>query len=224
MAMNIIITGASRGIGFETAQLLAKNHRVYCLSRNIKPLLAVKNKNIIPISFDLIEFNTSILDTNFNSIDTIDIIINNAGLLTNKPFQEISATELQNMYAVNITSPYRLIQYFYAKLSSNAHIINISSMGGVQGSAKFSGLSGYSSSKGALTILTECLAEEFKEQNISVNCIALGAVQTEMLEEAFPGYKAPFSPKKVADYIADFALKGKDFFNGKIIPLATSTP
>lgn len=222
--MNIIITGASRGIGLETAKKLSKEHKVYCLSRNIEPLKALGNDNIIPISFDLIEFDQTILDDTFKNIDSIDVIINNAGFLVNKPFIEITPTELNNMYNVNVMSPYRLIQYFFPKLTNNAHIVNISSMGGVQGSAKFPGLSGYSSSKGALTILTECLAEEFKEQNIKVNCLALGAVQTEMLEEAFPGYQAPFSPEKMAKYVADFALNGKDFFNGKVMNVAVSTP
>lgn len=223
--MNIIITGASRGIGFETAKILAKEHKVYCLSRNIEPLIALNNENIIPISFDLITFNESTLDSFFDAVNSIDIIINNAGLLVNKPFKEISPLELQNMYSVNVLSPYHLIQYFYAKLvKSQAHVINISSMGGVQGSAKFPGLSGYSSSKGAMTILTECLAEEFKDDKVTVNCLALGAVQTEMLEEAFPGYEAPFSPEKMAKYVADFAINGKDYYNGKIMNVAISTP
>ncbi len=223
--MNIVITGASRGIGFETAKLLSKDHKVYCLSRNIEPLLALKNENIIPISFDLITFNEATLDSFFDTVDTIDVLINNAGLLVNKPFTEVTPFELHNMYTVNVLSPYRLVQYFYPKLvNNNSHILNISSMGGVQGSAKFPGLSGYSSSKGAMTILTECLAEEFKEDNVTVNCLALGAVQTEMLEEAFPGYKAPFSPEKMAKYVADFAVNGKEYYNGKVMNVAISTP
>ena len=223
--MNIIITGASRGIGLETAKILAKEHQVFCLSRNIEPLLALNNKNIIPIAFDLIAFNETVLDSYFKSIPKIDILINNAGFIVNKPFTENSAVELQNMYAVNVLSPFRLVQYFHKKLAhNNSHVLNISSMGGVQGSSKFPGLSGYSSSKGAMTILTECLAEEFKDEQIHVNCLALGAVQTEMLEEAFPGYKAPFSPEKMAKYVGDFAVNGKDYYNGKIMNVAISTP
>ncbi len=223
--MNIIITGASRGIGFETAKILAKEHKVYCLSRNIKSLVDLNNPNLIPITFDLIDFDSTILDKVFANVNSIDVIINNAGLLVNKPFTEVSALELQNMYAVNVMSPFRLVQYFYNKLPKNtAHILNISSMGGVQGSAKFPGLSGYSSSKGAMIILTECLAEEFKEDKITVNCLALGAVQTEMLAEAFPGYEAPFTANKMAKYVADFALKGKVYYNGKVLNVAISTP
>ncbi len=221
--MNIVITGASRGIGFETAKLLAKEHKVFCLSRNTNPLVNLNNDNIIPISFDLETFDISILDTYFNSIDKIDRIINNAGLLINKPLEELSQDDLQRMYRVNTIAPHLLVQYFLPKIS-DGHIVNISSMGGVQGTAKFPGLSGYSSSKGAVTILTECLAEELKEQNITVNALALGAVQTEMLSEAFPGYKAPLTAQEMAEYIADFTLKGQKYFNGKILNVALSTP
>ena len=105
-----------------------------------------------------------------------------------------------------------------------SHIINISSIGGIAGSSKFSGLSAYSSSKGALNILTEMLCEEFKDSGPSFNCLALGAVQTEMLEEAFPGYQAQVSSLEMANYIYKFSLEGNKFFNGKIIPVSTSNP
>jgi len=82
----------------------------------------------------------------------------------------------------------------------------------------------YSASKGALAILTESLAEELKEQNIRVNALALGAVQTEMLEEAFPGYQAAVTAEEMADFITDFALKAHSYINGKIIPVSLSTP
>ena len=97
-------------------------------------------------------------------------------------------------------------------------------MGGFQGSSKYRGLSYYSAAKAALSCLSECLAEEFREDGIIVNCLALGSVQTEMLEEAFPGYKAPVSAREMAELIADFAVKGSRFFNGKIIPVAFSNP
>jgi NAD(P)-dependent dehydrogenase (short-subunit alcohol dehydrogenase family) len=109
-------------------------------------------------------------------------------------------------------------------MSSGSHIVNISSMGGFQGSAKYKGLSYYSASKAALACLTECLATEFTEFGISVNCLALGAVQTEMLDEAFPGYKAPVDAKQMAEFISGFALTGHKFFNGKILPVALGNP
>jgi NAD(P)-dependent dehydrogenase (short-subunit alcohol dehydrogenase family) len=97
-------------------------------------------------------------------------------------------------------------------------------MGGFQGSAKYKGLSYYSASKAALACLTECLANEFTEYGICINCLALGAVQTEMFDEAFPGYKAPVDAKQMAEFIAGFALTGHKFFNGKILPVAINNP
>jgi NAD(P)-dependent dehydrogenase (short-subunit alcohol dehydrogenase family) len=97
-------------------------------------------------------------------------------------------------------------------------------MGGVNGSAKFPGLAAYSSSKGALGVLTELLAEEFKDEGPRTNALALGAVQTEMLAEAFPGYEAPVSAAQMANYIADFSLTAHQLYNGKVLPLSQSTP
>ena len=109
-------------------------------------------------------------------------------------------------------------------LKENSHVLNISSIGGVQGSLKFPGLAAYSSSKGALLTLTELLAEEYKDSKISFNALALGAVQTEMLEEAFPGYKAPVSAAEMAAYIFNFATTGHRFYNGKILQVSSNTP
>jgi NAD(P)-dependent dehydrogenase (short-subunit alcohol dehydrogenase family) len=97
-------------------------------------------------------------------------------------------------------------------------------MGGIQGSAKFPGLSLYSAAKGAVAVLTEAMAEELKERGISVNCLAFGAVQTEMLARAFPGYQAPINPDQIANFVADFCINGQKYFNGKILPVSISTP
>jgi len=106
----------------------------------------------------------------------------------------------------------------------NAHIVNISSMGGFQGSSKYPGMAVYSASKAALANLTEGLASEYAKDGIAFNCLALGAVQTEMLEQAFPGYKAPVSADDMANFISWFALAGHMFFNGKILPVSVSNP
>lgn len=227
--MNVIITGASRGIGFETAQLFLKNnHHVFCLTRNTESLENLNSHNLHIISTDLT--STESIDHAVNviksKVNCIDVVINNAGSIVNKPFEKIDYQELEIVYRVNVFAPFYLTQQLLHLLGrhSKAHVVNISSMGGFQGSAKFPGLSSYSSSKAAIAGLTECLAEEFKEKNISVNCLALGAVQTEMLEEAFPGYQAPLKPNQMAEYIYDFALKGHLFYNGKILPVSSSTP
>lgn len=227
--MNVIITGASRGIGFETAQLFLKNeHQVFCLTRNTETLEALEFPNLKIISTDLTSTESIDKAVDFikSKVNCIDIVIHNAGSIINKPFEKIDYQELEIVYRVNVLAPFYLTQQLLHLLGrySKAHIVNISSMGGFQGSAKFPGLSAYSSSKSAIAGLTECLAEEFKEKNISVNCLALGAVQTEMLAEAFPGYQAPLKPNEMAEYIYDFALKGNQFYNGKILPVSSSTP
>ena len=159
-----------------------------------------------------------------SSFKSIDVLINNAGSLINKPFLEISSSDFEAVFKVNVFAVASLTRLMLPMMNAKGHVLNITSMGGVQGSAKFPGLSAYSSSKGALVILTELLAEEFKDSGPSFNALALGAVQTEMLEEAFPGYKAPVSAVQMAEYIIDFALNGHQFYNGKVLPISSSTP
>lgn len=230
--MNILLTGASRGIGYDTVKTLAKdpNNQVIALSRNQDGLgklikeVAPHKVQILPL--DLTNFDEVYLYSALSEIDSIDILINNAGLLINKPFMELQITDWKNIFAVNVFGLVHLVKAILPKLKKNdgAHILNVSSMGGVQGSSKFPGLSAYSASKAAVINITECLAEEFKEDNIRVNCLALGAVQTEMLADAFPGYKAPLTSQQMADYVSWFALNGHHFHNGKVIPVAVSTP
>jgi NAD(P)-dependent dehydrogenase (short-subunit alcohol dehydrogenase family) len=68
------------------------------------------------------------------------------------------------------------------------------------------------------------LAEEYKEEGISFNVLALGSVQTEMLAEAFPGYQAPISAGEMANYIYDFTLTGNKYFNGKVLQVSSTNP
>jgi len=228
--MNIIITGAGKGIGFELCRKFIQQpgHSVIGISRNISALAELQKKHpaLLPFSFDLEVNDYSSVPKllSFFCNNSVDILINNAGYLVNKPFNEISEEDNDRMLAVNYKSPFKLIQKLLPFFSDNAHIVNISSMGGFQGSIKFSGLSGYSASKAALTCLTECLADELKEKNIKANCLCLGSVQTEMLQKAFPGYKAPVKPEQIADFITEFALKAHHYLNGKIIPVTRSTP
>lgn len=142
----------------------------------------------------------------------------------NKPFPEITHRDLTDCYRVNVIGVMETVQAAVPQMIDGGHIVNISSIGGFQGSAKFAGLSAYSTSKAALCSFTELFAEEFKESKIKMNCLCLGAAQTEMLEEAFPGYQAPVSAAKMAEFIANFALTGDQWMNGKIIPVSLSTP
>lgn len=223
----IIITGASRGIGYELAKQCADaGHQVLALSRNELPVAALQHKNIHTFSFDISKSKDLKKMTDYIASvwKEVDILINNAGKLVNKPFDEISTQDFEEVYKVNVFGVAEIIRLILPYMKPGSHVVTISSMGGIQGSMKFPGLAAYSSSKGAVITLSELLAEEYKESGIAFNVLALGAVQTEMLEEAFPGYKAPLTAVEMADYIKEFSLTGNKFYNGKVLEVSSSTP
>lgn len=223
---NIIVTGTSRGIGYELAlQFAHAGHRVLALSRKI-PQKLIENPNISCLSVDLSEETEIKKVERFlsESWTSIDILIQNAGSLVFKPFAETTQTDFETIYKVNVFGVANLTRLCLPYLQKGSHVVTISSIGGIQGSLKFAGLAAYSSSKGAVITLSELLAEEYKEQGISFNVLALGAVQTEMLEEAFPGYQAPISASEMANYIFDFALTGNKFYNGKVLQVSSTNP
>jgi NAD(P)-dependent dehydrogenase (short-subunit alcohol dehydrogenase family) len=223
---NIIITGTSRGIGYELAlQFANAGHQVLAISRKI-PQELLENQNISCLSIDLSKENDLVKIEDFleSTWKKVDIIIHNAGSLVNKPFAQTTQSDFENVYKVNVFGVANLTRVSLPYLQNGSHVVSISSMGGIQGSMKFAGLSAYSSSKGAVITLSELLAEEYKEQGIAFNVLALGAVNTEMLQEAFPGYEAPISPKEMADYIFNFALTGNKFYNGKVLQVSSTTP
>ncbi len=237
--MNIIVTGASRGIGYELVKIFSASseNRVIGISRDAARLNALREEciaagpgsdvNVIP--FDLAGSNDIEKDLGGqvkSLYDSLDILINNAGHLVRKPFSNLRREDFMDCLDVNYLAPVRLIQTFLPLLKNaeKAHVVNISSMGGVQGSRKFPGLSAYSASKAALQTLVECLAEEFGQEDIAFNTLALGSVQTEMLAKAFPDYRAPLKAVEMAEFIADFAIRGNRFFNGKTLPVSVATP
>ena len=225
MSKILVITGASRGIGNALVQLAsAYGHHVYALSRNISSIK--KTAQVDPIEIDISDENTLsvFLDQLQKEEVKIDVLINNAGVLINKPFAETTAKDFELLYRVNVFGLASLTRMLIPQIDPKGHVVNISSIGGIDGSSKFPGLAAYSSSKGAVNILTELLAEEYKATGPAFNSLALGAVQTEMLAQAFPGFQAPVTAEEIADYILKFALEGQQFFNGKIIPVSSSTP
>lgn len=227
MTKYIIITGTSRGIGFELTKLFAQSgHQVLALSRNSRPIdnLGLKNVTSFPFDLNKNEDYAQVKDFIENNWKQVDVLINNAGALLNKPFSETNIQDFESVYKTNVFGVAELSRVVLPNMKSNSHVVTISSMGGVQGSMKFPGLAAYSSSKAAVITLTELLAEEYKESGISFNVLALGAVQTEMLEEAFPGYQAPTTAIEMAQYIFEFSLNGNKYYNGKLLQVSNSTP
>jgi 3-oxoacyl-[acyl-carrier protein] reductase len=225
MSKTLVITGASRGIGFAMVQHATQaGHRVYALSRNIQSLK--KSDLLYPYAIDLTDENAIAYFANELKQQgvQIDALVNNAGALENKPFSETTTAIFESVYRVNVFGLASLTRLLLPLIDLKGQVLNISSIGGVDGSSKFPGLAAYSSSKGAVNILTELLAEEYKATGPAFNALALGAVQTEMLAQAFPGFKAPVSADEMASYILKFALEGQQFFNGKILPVSSSTP
>ena len=226
MSKNVIITGTSSGIGFELVKLFSeKNHNVLAISRNNNALRTLNLAGVMPIDLDLTEsehYNS--LDKYLSSFKNIDILINNAGYLVNKPFEETTLKDFQDVYSTNVFSVAMLTKKIIGFMSESSNVVNISSIGGVQGSMKFAGLSAYSSSKAALNILTEMLAEEYKDRKIHFNSLALGSVETKMLKKAFPDFKASTSAIEMANYIYQFSVDGYMFLNGKIVSVSSTTP
>jgi 3-oxoacyl-[acyl-carrier protein] reductase len=236
--MKAIVTGASRGVGYELVKQFCRDgfETVIAISRNEKNLEKLKaeclaeipNSTVICLPFDLGAESDwqSLVDKVKQDVDHLDILVNNAGSLVHAPFASFSIHDAKRIFDVNFFAVFALTQALLPLMGGTAgsHVVNIGSMGGVQGSAKFAGLSAYSASKGAVATLSECLAEELKDENIKVNCLALGAVQTEMLAEAFPGYEAPVQPEEMASFISNFARNDGRFINGKVVSVSISTP
>lgn len=232
--MDYIVTGAGRGIGFETTRILCKaqGNRIIAISRNIRQLhnLEHNNNNLVselfPLSFDVVkgDYNAVLIPLLKELKFSLDGLFNNAAVLVNKPLSQYLDDDFRHVFSTNVEAPFRMIRYLLPFFNKGSHILNAGSIGGVQGSVKFPGLSLYSASKGALAVLTECLAEELKSRKISVNCLAFGAVQTEMLNEAFPGHTAQVKASEMGKYVAEFLMHGHLYYNGKILPVSLSTP
>lgn len=152
------------------------------------------------------------------------VLIHNAGTLAKNVPGQWMESSARTMWEVNFWSALRLTYLLLPAMAPGSHIVNIGSMGGFQGSVKFPGLALYSASKAALACWTECLAAELADRRIHVNCLALGSADTDMLRHAFPGYTAPVTAERMGRFVADFALYSGQLFNGKVIPVAMTTP
>ncbi|MEO1023653.1 MAG: SDR family oxidoreductase [Bacteroidota bacterium] len=227
----ILVTGASRGIGRSSSLHLLKEHHVIAVARSEEKLtqLAEESKNLAgkltTVPADLTkEEDIQQLSDLVHSINGLDGLINNAGQVVMKPFTETSLEEWRSLMEINVYAPVHLLTKLKPFLKPKSHVVNIGSMAGFQGSKKYPGLSAYSATKGALSILTELLSVEFEPDEIAVNCLCLGAIQTDMLEEAFPGVQAPVSPDQIGAFIAHFTLTAHQLMNGKVLPVTLNNP
>lgn len=230
----VVVTGASTGVGRALAKCLAKEHgcTVIAVARDGKRLDELRGEiphgrgEVRPLPLDLAA--PQAVGHVVRAVDSARLhgLVNNAGLLIKRDWGHWQAEDMERLFRLNATVPLLLTQALTPMLAGNppGHVVNIGSMGGFQGSVKFPGLAAYSASKAALANLTECMAEEMKDRAVRCNALCLGAVDTAMLREAFPGYQAPVGPNEVGAFLARFLMEGHNFFNGKVLPFATSTP
>jgi len=230
----VIVTGASKGIGRATVKALVGQHgaHVLAISRDAASLRSLKEEcSSAPGAVEIADIDLSTptyVEEVIGAVSgrVVRALVHNAGHLLSRPVGAHTAKDLDHVFHVNVVAPLLLSQALADALAGDppGHIVHIGSMGGFQDSAKFPGLVGYSASKAALACVAQCLAEEFKGRGIRSNCLALGAVDTAMLRVAFPGFQAPTTAEEMGTFIAEFSLNGHKLFNGKVLPVASTTP
>lgn len=193
--MNIIITGASRGIGKAIAMALAdkdNNILINCVNNvdkldTVNSILKEHGCNSITYCGDVSDYDTcaDMIDTAIKTFGSVDVLINNAGISTVGLFQDMSRTEWDKIWNINIGSVFNCCNLVLPHMinAKCGKIINISSVwGNVGASCEVA----YSATKGAVNSLTKALAKEVAPSNIQVNAIACGAIDTEMNNHLSP--------------------------------------
>jgi 3-oxoacyl-[acyl-carrier protein] reductase len=209
-----MITGGAKGIGRACAEAFLENGAwVSLISRNSTELDAATKTlsktypgKVSSLSGDIShpETVTAWFEKTRKELGSPTSLINNAGIFINKSVQEQSLEEWEKVIRINLTGSFLCAQEFFKlgkAASPSRSIVNISSLAGIRGTEKFPGLSSYVASKFGVVGLTEALAVEGKALGIRVNCIAPGAVDTEMLRQAIPGMKAKATPTDIAKIV-----------------------
>jgi NAD(P)-dependent dehydrogenase (short-subunit alcohol dehydrogenase family) len=188
--MNILLTGATSGIGLETLKsLLANKNKVYAVARDfskISNLLEFHSDSLVPITFDLKD--TENIEKIFNEINLVDekldAMIHCAGIEETIPLTLYSPAKIKNIYEVNVFAGIELLRHFTKKKYSNdgASAVFVSSVMGVLGQP---GKIGYCSTKAAVLGMVKASALEFAKRKIRVNAVLPGVVNTPMTQNLF---------------------------------------
>ena len=177
MFRDIVITGASSGIGCALSKHLSIHNKVYGISRN-RP--KIKHQNFHFIKSDLSDLKN--INKAISKIKKADVLINNAGTAQTKNKNKF--LNFIKIISVNLYAPYILSELLKKKLAQSSYpsIINICSINSHQG---FPNNPGYNSSKGGLLALTKSMALDLNKYKIRVNSISPGYIKTNMTKNSF---------------------------------------
>ena len=218
---NIFITGGNRGIGKGLVEIFSENYKVFFSARDKQKaksvIESIGNENIDYVIMDVADERNVLngIESLREKTDSIDILINNAGILIPGLKHKIDAVETDDesilkTFNINTVGVLRVCKAVLPMMQSKSRIINISSgMGQMEGMA--TGSIAYRLSKSALNALTIVLSQELSSKDIKVNAICPGWVQTDM-----GGYEATLTVKESVESIKKFALSD-DFPNGKFL-------
>lgn len=222
-----IVTGASGGIGAALCRYLCESG-VEVIGVSRRPS-ALSFPNYTHLELDLTQkASLAELASRAHKMKNarLRVLIHGAAILHSVPFNAISDEQEDAMLKLNLMVPVWLTRMLlpWLQAANEAHTVFISSMAGYQGSHKYPGLTIYGLTKSGITGLAEALASEYAGTGLRFNALALGAVQTAMLAEAFPGYTGGVSPQRMAEFIGSFSLNGHKVLNGKVIPVSMDDP
>jgi len=235
--MNIILTGASSGIGYHTAKSLSyiPVNKIIVIARreeNLEKLKADSKGNIYPISFDLENGDYDKLIGKIVEVfrldedNKIDILINNAGITKDTLFMRMKDGDWDSVIDTNLNGVYNVTRVVVPAMvkKRSGNITNISSVVGFTGNV---GQVNYSATKSALTGFTRSLAKELGGRGIRVNCIAPGYITTDMTEKIPAKIKEELlksiplkregEPKEIADVCLFLASNMASYITGTVI-------